>query len=245
MRTSSATRWWPRPRSCPVGDDGSICVANSERTNVVVDVTGSFPAGSGFVPVTPVRLADTREPAGAVRQRAGTPLVVDVGSVRRCPGRRPSGRAVGHRDRCRCGRLRERRAVRPATRHDLERERRRRGDGAEPRDHPTRRQWARVRRVERGHAPPRRPERLVHLVGRHGRRRRHTGARHPHPGERPSRRREHGGGAGRGNRRGAGGRVGRGAEPDVGRPGWQRVPHGVPVRDRPADGVEPQRPARA
>jgi hypothetical protein len=69
----------------PVGGDGSICVANSERTNVVVDVTGSFPSGSGFVPVTPVRLADTRDPAGAARQRAGTPLVVDVGSVTGVP----------------------------------------------------------------------------------------------------------------------------------------------------------------
>lgn len=69
----------------PVGADGSVCVANSERTNVVVDVTGSFPAGSGFVPVTPVRLADTREPAGASRQRAGTRLVVDVGSVAGVP----------------------------------------------------------------------------------------------------------------------------------------------------------------
>jgi hypothetical protein len=65
----------------PVGASGEICIGNSERTNVIVDVAGAFPAGSGFTPVTPKRLADTREPTGAARQAAGVPLVVDVGAA--------------------------------------------------------------------------------------------------------------------------------------------------------------------
>jgi hypothetical protein len=60
----------------PVGADGAVCVYDSEGTHVVVDVSGSFPAGSGFVPVTPKRLADTRAGAGA--QPAGVPLVVPL-----------------------------------------------------------------------------------------------------------------------------------------------------------------------
>ena len=74
----------------PVGADGAICIGNSERTNVVVDVTGAFPAGSGFVPVAPVRLADTRT-GGSPRQPAASQLVVDVGNV---PGVAPGARAV-------------------------------------------------------------------------------------------------------------------------------------------------------
>jgi hypothetical protein len=69
----------------PVGADGAICISNSDATHVVVDVTGSFPAGSGFVPVTPVRLADTRELPGGARQPAGTPLVVRVSSAAGVP----------------------------------------------------------------------------------------------------------------------------------------------------------------
>ncbi len=75
----------------PVGADGAICVGNSDATHVLVDVTGSFPAGSGFVPVTPVRLADTRELPGGARQPAGTPLVVPVTAV---PGVPAGARAV-------------------------------------------------------------------------------------------------------------------------------------------------------
>lgn len=69
----------------PIGASGEICIANSERTNVIVDVTGAFPSGSGFAPVTPIRLADTREPANAARQVPGTTLVVDVGAAAGVP----------------------------------------------------------------------------------------------------------------------------------------------------------------
>jgi hypothetical protein len=61
----------------PVGVDGTICVFENEGAHVVVDVTGSFPTGAGFVPLAPDRLADTRSAAGPV-QPAGTPLVVPV-----------------------------------------------------------------------------------------------------------------------------------------------------------------------
>jgi hypothetical protein len=44
----------------------------------VVDVNGSFPAGSGFVPLTPARLVDTRAAGASQRQPAGEPLVVPV-----------------------------------------------------------------------------------------------------------------------------------------------------------------------
>jgi hypothetical protein len=75
----------------PVGADGSICIGNSERTNVIVDVTGAFPTGSGFEPVTPVRLADTREPDGSSRNPALQRLVVDLDGV---DGVAPDARAV-------------------------------------------------------------------------------------------------------------------------------------------------------
>lgn len=69
----------------PVGADGSICVRNSESTHVVVDVTGGFALGGGFVPVGPVRLADTREPAGAARPPGGTVLRVPVAATAGVP----------------------------------------------------------------------------------------------------------------------------------------------------------------
>jgi hypothetical protein len=62
----------------PVAADGSICVFSNEGTHVVVDVTGAFPAGAGFVPLTPDRLADTRFSGAGQRQPAGNPLVVPV-----------------------------------------------------------------------------------------------------------------------------------------------------------------------
>jgi hypothetical protein len=50
-----------------LGDGGSVCVYASVATDVVVDITGWFPAGSEFTPVSPERLLDTRgqAPSGA------------------------------------------------------------------------------------------------------------------------------------------------------------------------------------
>jgi hypothetical protein len=62
----------------PVGADGTICVFNHEGTHVVVDVSGSFPSGAGFVPLVPARLVDTRLGGTGRPQPAGEPLVVPV-----------------------------------------------------------------------------------------------------------------------------------------------------------------------
>jgi len=42
------------------GTTGQVCVYVSEATDLVVDVTGFFPAGSGFTPLVPARLLDSR-----------------------------------------------------------------------------------------------------------------------------------------------------------------------------------------
>ncbi len=61
----------------PVGPDGTVCVYHQQATHVVVDVTGSFPAGGGFVPLAPERLADTRL-GGGPPQPPASALVVPV-----------------------------------------------------------------------------------------------------------------------------------------------------------------------
>lgn len=63
----------------PIGADGSICVFNDSATHLIVDLTGWFPAGSGFAATIPTRLADTRETG--TRQRSGVPLSVTVPPV--------------------------------------------------------------------------------------------------------------------------------------------------------------------
>jgi hypothetical protein len=68
----------------PVGADGTVCVFTSDATHLVVDASGGFPAGAGFVPVAPSRLADTRDAPG-VRLAAGTVLRVPVRGVAGVP----------------------------------------------------------------------------------------------------------------------------------------------------------------
>jgi Ca2+-binding RTX toxin-like protein len=60
-----------------VGADGKVCVANSGPTNMVVDLTGWFPAGSELQSLTPARLLDTRIDPGAWAE-PGTITVVQV-----------------------------------------------------------------------------------------------------------------------------------------------------------------------
>jgi hypothetical protein len=60
-----------------VGTNGQICVFNNSETQVIVDVQGYFAAGSTYQTISPVRLIDTRLPAGAPRQQYG-----DVQQVR-------------------------------------------------------------------------------------------------------------------------------------------------------------------
>lgn len=68
----------------PIGANGSICVFQYGDANLIVDLTGSFGASSGLVPVWPTRAIDTRETT-----RVGpAPTVVHVGAVPGIPADR-------------------------------------------------------------------------------------------------------------------------------------------------------------
>jgi uncharacterized protein YkwD len=78
----------------PAASDGSVCLTASVTTHVIVDVTGWFGTTSGhaFVPLSPVRLADTRSyqaslnPAADARPlAAGAVLEVQVAGSRGIP----------------------------------------------------------------------------------------------------------------------------------------------------------------
>ncbi|HLM19503.1 MAG TPA: hypothetical protein VK549_16895, partial [Acidimicrobiia bacterium] len=67
-----------------VGADQQICVYNSERTHVLVDVQGYVTAGSDYVTIPPARLTDTRLIGTAIHP-AGQPLVVPITGVGTIP----------------------------------------------------------------------------------------------------------------------------------------------------------------
>jgi hypothetical protein len=70
----------------PIGANGRICVFQYGESNLIVDLTGSFDAQSGLVPVWPTRAIDTRESA-----RVGTsPTVVHLAAVPGVPADRSS-----------------------------------------------------------------------------------------------------------------------------------------------------------
>jgi hypothetical protein len=78
----------------PLSADGTICLKSLMTSNVVVDVTGWFGPASGldFVPIVPIRLADTRSYNSTLNPwtrgqmvRAGTVVEVKVGGVRGVP----------------------------------------------------------------------------------------------------------------------------------------------------------------
>ena len=54
----------------PLSDVGSVCIYSYVDAHLLLDVSGYFPAGEGFVPVSPVRLVDTRS-SGRVGDGAG------------------------------------------------------------------------------------------------------------------------------------------------------------------------------
>ena len=85
-----------RPNSVvvPVDDAGEICLVASQPTDVLVDVTGYFDAGTGldFVSLEPIRLVDTRERwehlnpfTDGAKVRGGTTLRIPVAGVRGVP----------------------------------------------------------------------------------------------------------------------------------------------------------------
>jgi len=47
-----------------VGDGGKVCLFTLSPLDLIVDVNGSFAAGSGFVPLVPARLLDSRSVDG-------------------------------------------------------------------------------------------------------------------------------------------------------------------------------------
>ena len=48
-----------------LGDGGRVCLFSMVQTDLIADVAGYFPAGSGYVPIpNPVRILDTRTPSG-------------------------------------------------------------------------------------------------------------------------------------------------------------------------------------
>jgi len=68
-----------------VGSGGRICVYNSQRTQVIVDVQGYFGASSSYITVAPARLQDTRVPVGSPVHPAATALAVPVVGVAGVP----------------------------------------------------------------------------------------------------------------------------------------------------------------
>jgi hypothetical protein len=56
------------------GADGRVCIAPSTPTGIVVDLAGTWPAGSGFAASTPARLLDTRLSGSRVSGVVAVPL---------------------------------------------------------------------------------------------------------------------------------------------------------------------------
>jgi peptidoglycan hydrolase-like amidase len=73
----------------PLADDGSVCASVFGGAHLIMDVSGYFPAESGFLPIVPTRAADTRrsERVGGLDGSAG-PLEVRVVDAMEVGGRR-------------------------------------------------------------------------------------------------------------------------------------------------------------
>jgi hypothetical protein len=72
----------------PLSSNGSVCVFVYGRADVIVDVNGAFVTGLGFTPLTPRRVADSRNGIGTSEIRAignvdgsGAPLVINVAGL--------------------------------------------------------------------------------------------------------------------------------------------------------------------
>jgi len=70
----------------PLDDDGDFCVTTRSATNLIVDITGLFPAGGGFERVTPTRWFDSREAADPVAIPAGVTVELDTDEIRSLAG---------------------------------------------------------------------------------------------------------------------------------------------------------------
>jgi hypothetical protein len=63
----------------PLNTTGEFCLLTRAASNLVVDLTGRFPAEGGYRPVGPIRWADTR--ANGTRLAAGGSLSVDLDTL--------------------------------------------------------------------------------------------------------------------------------------------------------------------
>jgi hypothetical protein len=67
----------PNSVIAPLSSIGSVCIYSYDDAHLLLDVSGYFPSGEGFVPVAPKRLEDTRS-VGRVGDGAGEPLRFSV-----------------------------------------------------------------------------------------------------------------------------------------------------------------------
>lgn len=63
----------------PINGAGELCISTRVAANLVVDLTGRFPAGGGYRPVGPTRWADTR--VTGTRVASGGTLTLDLDDV--------------------------------------------------------------------------------------------------------------------------------------------------------------------
>jgi hypothetical protein len=66
----------------PLDANGDFCVTAKSATNLIVDVTGLFPADAGFQAVTPTRWFDSRQAAGRIPIQAGATIELEIDQVR-------------------------------------------------------------------------------------------------------------------------------------------------------------------
>jgi hypothetical protein len=57
-----------------VGTNGEVCIYTHQRTHLVIDVNGYFPAGADYKPLNPARLLDSRTGAPAIPAAAAHSL---------------------------------------------------------------------------------------------------------------------------------------------------------------------------
>jgi hypothetical protein len=67
-------------------DNGDFCVTTRSATNLIVDVTGLFPADKGFEVVTPTRWFDSRQSTGRIPIPAGGTVELDIDDIRSAAG---------------------------------------------------------------------------------------------------------------------------------------------------------------
>ena len=78
----------------PLDANGDFCVTARTATNLIVDITGVFPAGSGFEPITPTRWFDSRQVAGRQVVPAGRTIELAIDDIRAAAGFTGDPRAV-------------------------------------------------------------------------------------------------------------------------------------------------------